>query len=60
MAPIRRRTFLWPLVGLSLGLLILPSSWSRKARLTGLSLFRPIKGVACATTALPTPSQNAK
>ena len=53
MAPIRRRTFLWPLVGLSLGLLILPASWSRKARLAGLSLFRPIKGVACATTALP-------
>jgi rod shape-determining protein MreC len=41
------------LAGLSLLFLVLPSAWSRKVRLAGLALFRPVKGVARASAALP-------
>ena len=54
MPPLRRRSSLWPFLGLSFLLLILPSTWTRKARLGALSIFSPIKGVASVTSALPT------
>jgi|ERR1043166_442944 rod shape-determining protein MreC len=53
MSPLRRKTILVPLAGISLVLLLVPAAVSRKVRLAGLALFRPIKGVAHATMALP-------
>lgn len=53
MPPLRRRSSLWPFLGISVLLLFVPSSFGRKARLATLSLFIPVKGVASTTSALP-------
>lgn len=46
MPPLRRRSSLWPFLGISLVLLLVPTTFSRKARLATLGLFLPVQGVA--------------
>jgi rod shape-determining protein MreC len=53
MPPLRRRSSLLPFLGLSLVLLILPSPWTRKARLSAVVPFGVIQHFACATILLP-------
>ena len=53
MPPPRRRSSLLPFLGISLILLIVPSTWTRKARLTTVSMFSPIRWIASTTHALP-------
>jgi rod shape-determining protein MreC len=53
MPPLRRRSSLLPFLGLSLILLILPSPWTRKARLAAVAPLGLVRGLACATRVLP-------
>jgi rod shape-determining protein MreC len=53
MPPLRRRSSLLPFLGISIILLILPSGWTRKARLTTVTAFAPIQWVASTLHALP-------
>lgn len=46
MGPKRRRSSPWPLIGISLALLLIPSSVSQKTRLTALAGFIPFQGGA--------------
>ena len=53
MPPLRRRSSLLPFLGISFLLLVLPSAWTRKARLASLAAVTPFKRLACATSDLP-------
>jgi rod shape-determining protein MreC len=53
MSQKRRRASPLPFVGLSLLLILIPASTSQKARLTALSLFRPVQKLAYGSVALP-------
>lgn len=57
MSPKRRRFSPLPLAGLSIALLLVPSVFSHKARLTVLSVFSPLRTLAAsACHALPIPA----
>ncbi len=53
MSQKRRRGSPLPFIGLSVLLLLIPASTSQKARLTLLSLFRPVQKLAYGSVALP-------
>lgn len=55
----RRRFSLWPLVGLSVLLFLVPAGWSQRARLAALAAFIPFRSAAQAALRLPSSGEAA-